>query len=91
MKALIDKDKRPNCLIFDEIDGAPTPSIELLLKFIHGKLAMKGRQPKDKAQKENDGCRRPIICICNDLYTPSLRYLFTYQYLTKLKYIIMQL
>ncbi|XP_011497197.1 PREDICTED: chromosome transmission fidelity protein 18 homolog [Ceratosolen solmsi marchali] len=73
MKALIDKEKRPNCLILDEIDGAPTASIELLLKFIYGKLSPKGRQPQATSQKENNGCRRPVICICNDLYTPSLR------------------
>ncbi|XP_001603491.2 chromosome transmission fidelity protein 18 homolog [Nasonia vitripennis] len=71
MRALIDQDRRPNCLILDEIDGAPTASIELLLKFIHGKLAPKGKNAKPG--KQSDGCRRPIICICNDLYTPSLR------------------
>ncbi|XP_058807276.1 chromosome transmission fidelity protein 18 homolog isoform X2 [Phymastichus coffea] len=72
MRAVIDQEKRPNCLVLDEIDGAPAASIDLLLKFIHGKLAPKGKNAK-KNQKENNGCRRPIICICNDLYTPSLR------------------
>ncbi|KAL7301054.1 hypothetical protein TKK_0006326 [Trichogramma kaykai] len=71
MKAVIDEEKRPNCLVLDEIDGAPAASIELLLKFIHGKLAPKGK--KDKVVKNNLGCKRPIICICNDLYAPSLR------------------
>lgn len=73
MRAVIDQEKRPNCLILDEIDGAPAASIELLLKFIQGKLAPKGKKAKDKSQKQSDGCRRPVICICNDLYTPSLR------------------
>ena len=75
MRSVLDKDRKPNCLILDEIDGAPGASIELLLKFIHGKLVPKGKKEKDKTQKDNPGCKRPIICICNDLYTPSLRYL----------------
>lgn len=74
MRSVIDQQRRPNCLVLDEIDGAPAASIELLLKFIHGKLAPKGKNVKDKPKRENDGCRRPIICICNDFYTPSLRY-----------------
>ncbi|KAJ8687340.1 hypothetical protein QAD02_023134 [Eretmocerus hayati] len=73
MRAVMDEEKRPNCLILDEIDGAASASIELLLKFIHGKLVPKGKGAKNKTQKDNDGCRRPIICICNDLYAPSLR------------------
>ena len=88
MRAVIDKDKRPNCLVLDEIDGAPAASIELLLKFIHGKLLPKGRSAKEKGQKENNGCRRPIICICNDLYTPSLRYILYWINLSKLKMLL---
>lgn len=68
MKAVIDKEKKPNCLVLDEIDGAPAASIDLLLKFINGKLTTKG-----KNVKENHSCRRPVICICNDLYAPSLK------------------
>ncbi|XP_014217281.1 chromosome transmission fidelity protein 18 homolog [Copidosoma floridanum] len=73
MRAVIDKEKRPNCLVLDEVDGAPAASIELLMKFIHGKLAPKGRSMKEKVDKKSKGCRRPIVCICNDLYAPSLR------------------
>jgi chromosome transmission fidelity protein 18 len=29
MKSVSEKDKRPNCLIIDEIDGAPTPTIQV--------------------------------------------------------------
>ncbi|KAE9421472.1 hypothetical protein Angca_002244, partial [Angiostrongylus cantonensis] len=49
----LDKQSRPNCLIFDEIDGAPVESIRYLVKAVNstGKRAV----------------RRPIICICNNL------------------------
>ncbi|VDM62660.1 unnamed protein product [Angiostrongylus costaricensis] len=50
---------RPNCLIFDEIDGAPVESLRYLVKAVNstGKRAV----------------RRPIICICNNLYTSAMR------------------
>ncbi|VDN85031.1 unnamed protein product, partial [Brugia pahangi] len=55
----LDADSKPNCLILDEIDGAPTQSIHYLCKAVTaiGRHAL----------------RRPVICICNNLYTPSLR------------------
>ncbi|VDO88752.1 unnamed protein product [Heligmosomoides polygyrus] len=55
----LDKSSRPNCLILDEIDGAPVEAIRYLVKAI---------QASGKKM-----IRRPIICICNSLYTPSLR------------------
>ncbi|XP_071574574.1 chromosome transmission fidelity protein 18 homolog isoform X2 [Temnothorax nylanderi] len=73
MKAVMGADPRPNCLIFDEIDGAPAASIELLLKFIQGKLVPKNKKGKGQSEKTSDGCTRPVICICNEPYTPSLR------------------
>lgn len=73
MKAMIGIDPRPNCLIFDEIDGAPAASIELLLKFIQGKLIPKNKKGKEQSEKMSDGCTRPVVCICNEPYTPSLR------------------
>ncbi|KAL6740530.1 hypothetical protein Aduo_013879 [Ancylostoma duodenale] len=50
---------RPNCLILDEIDGAPAEAVRYLVKAVQvtGKKAI----------------RRPIICICNNMYTPALR------------------
>ncbi|XP_011639488.1 chromosome transmission fidelity protein 18 homolog, partial [Pogonomyrmex barbatus] len=75
MKAVMGADPRPNCLIFDEIDGAPAASIELLLKFIQGKLVPKSKKGTEQSEKMFYGCTRPIICICNELYTPSLRIL----------------
>lgn len=67
MKSVIDQQKRPNCVIFDEIDGAPSNSIEFLVKFVNGTLA------KKKKDKGNTVLKRPIICICNDAYVPALR------------------
>lgn len=54
-------------------------SIEFLLKFINDqtKEVKKSKAPTDKASgkkpKANGILRRPIICICNDIYAPSLR------------------
>lgn len=73
MKAVMGANPRPNCLIFDEIDGAPTASIELLLKFVQGKLVPKSKKAKKLSEKAHDGCIRPIVCICNEPYAPSLR------------------
>ncbi|CAK9798019.1 Chromosome transmission fidelity protein 18 homolog [Anthophora quadrimaculata] len=73
MKAVIGNDPRPNCLVLDEIDGAPAPSIDLLLKFVQGKLIPKGKKGKTKDDKQSNVCHRPVICICNEPYTPSLR------------------
>lgn len=70
MKAVMGKDPRPNCLVLDEIDGAPAASIETLIKFVLGKDVGKGRGKK----KGNAGVlKRPVICICNDAYVPALR------------------
>ncbi|XP_018570059.1 chromosome transmission fidelity protein 18 homolog [Anoplophora glabripennis] len=70
MRSVIDQKKRPNCLIFDEIDGAPPSSIDYLVKFISGTASSKAK--KDKSEKKFI-LKRPIICICNDVYVPSLR------------------
>lgn len=54
----------------DEIDGAPLPSVELLVKWCTASTsAGKGGKKKDKAH----ALRRPIIAIANDLYAPALR------------------
>lgn len=70
MRSVIDREKRPNCLVFDEIDGAPQSSIDYLVKFINGTATSKTK--KDKSEKKFV-LKRPIICICNDVYVPSLR------------------
>lgn len=68
MRSVIGEEKRPNCVIFDEIDGAPVNSVEFLVKFVSGTVAK-----KKKKEKGNSILKRPIICICNDAYVPALR------------------
>lgn len=71
---LLDTERRPNCIILDEIDGAPTASIDFLIRFISDpKETNKDSTGKSKKKVRSGLLRRPIICICNDLYTPSLR------------------
>ncbi|XP_028040817.1 chromosome transmission fidelity protein 18 homolog [Bombyx mandarina] len=67
MRSVLDAEKRPNCLILDEIDGAPLPTIELLVKWCTA--AIDSGKKKTKSQP----LRRPVIAICNDLYATSLR------------------
>ncbi|XP_058819117.1 chromosome transmission fidelity protein 18 homolog [Topomyia yanbarensis] len=71
MKSVLNKDKRPNCIVLDEIDGAPIATIDFLLRFVSGTVAKKGKS--DKTDKFI--LKRPIICICNDMYVPALRQL----------------
>ncbi|XP_068202844.1 chromosome transmission fidelity protein 18 homolog [Palaemon carinicauda] len=72
MKAVMGVDKRPNCLIIDEIDGAPAPSINWLVNLLSGKATADSGAKKKK--KDNAMLlQRPVICICNELYTPALR------------------
>ncbi|XP_026294378.1 chromosome transmission fidelity protein 18 homolog [Frankliniella occidentalis] len=71
MKAVMGKDPKPNCLVMDEIDGAPAPSIETLIKFVLGKDVGKGRGKKKGSAAGI--LKRPVICICNDAYVPALR------------------
>ncbi|XP_045523304.1 chromosome transmission fidelity protein 18 homolog isoform X1 [Pieris brassicae] len=68
MRSVLDADKRPNCLILDEIDGAPTQTVELLVKWCMASLKEEG-----KKKGKSHPLRRPVIAICNDLYATSLR------------------
>ncbi|CAG5033498.1 unnamed protein product [Parnassius apollo] len=68
MRSVLDAEKRPNCLILDEIDGAPVQTVELLVKWCTTTLT-EGNKKKSKSQP----LRRPVIAICNDLYATSLR------------------
>jgi chromosome transmission fidelity protein 18 len=67
------KSNKPRCLIIDEIDGVAggeKGSIEALVKIIDEIV------DPAKAGKKNyraPKVRRPIICICNDLYAPALK------------------
>ncbi|KAG8187461.1 hypothetical protein JTE90_009531 [Oedothorax gibbosus] len=65
-----DEKPKPNCLILDEIDGAPAASINVLLQFIKSVGI-----PKGVKRKKGDIplLTRPLICICNDQYSPALK------------------
>ena len=69
MRSVNSKDQRPNCLVIDEIDGAPAPVINHLISIVTGNAGKKSK----KAAAKGDGLQRPIICICNDLFVPALR------------------
>ncbi|KAM3916734.1 chromosome transmission fidelity protein 18 homolog [Leptodactylus fuscus] len=80
MKSVLGLDERPNCLVIDEIDGAPTVSINMLLSLVNRKDGKDEGGTAETAglkKKKKDGglLLRPIICICNDQYVPSLRQL----------------
>ncbi|XP_066992527.2 chromosome transmission fidelity protein 18 homolog [Anabrus simplex] len=70
MRSVMGRNPRPNCLILDEIDGASAASIEVLVKYVTGKNVGKAR---GKKKVESSVLRRPVICICNDIYVPALR------------------
>uniref|UniRef100_W5U7K3 Chromosome transmission fidelity protein 18 homolog n=1 Tax=Ictalurus punctatus TaxID=7998 RepID=W5U7K3_ICTPU len=77
MKSVLGADEKPNCLIIDEIDGAPAAAISVLLATLNRKDSREGgdstSNPLKKKKKKESVLLRPIICICNDLYTPALR------------------
>ncbi|XP_061575429.1 chromosome transmission fidelity protein 18 homolog [Cololabis saira] len=76
MKSVLGANERPNCLIIDEIDGAPAAAINILLAVLNRKEGHSGESATEtmkKKKKKEHILLRPIICICNDLYTPALR------------------
>ncbi|XP_014824520.1 PREDICTED: chromosome transmission fidelity protein 18 homolog, partial [Poecilia mexicana] len=76
MKSVLGANERPNCLIIDEIDGAPAAAINILLSVLNRKDTHggdTGTETAKKKKKKESVLLRPIICICNDLYVPALR------------------
>ncbi|XP_056136415.1 chromosome transmission fidelity protein 18 homolog [Lampris incognitus] len=76
MKSVLGANQRPNCLIIDEIDGAPAAAINILLATLNrkdGQSGEAGTETAKKKKKKESVLLRPIICICNDLYVPALR------------------
>ncbi|XP_072240869.1 chromosome transmission fidelity protein 18 homolog [Leuresthes tenuis] len=76
MKSVLGANERPNCLIIDEIDGAPSAAINILLSVLNRKDGHGGDASTETAKKKKKKepiLLRPIICICNDLYVPALR------------------
>ncbi|KAL4836524.1 hypothetical protein H8958_022653 [Nasalis larvatus] len=83
MESVLGAGGKPNCLVIDEIDGAPVTAINVLLSILNRKGPQKA-EPRDPAVPSGGGRRRraeggllmrPIICICNDQFAPSLRQL----------------
>lgn len=73
----LDKDKRPNCIILDEIDGIDGRGpIEALIDIIKAPLKVEkktGKSSSDSLKNSVVPLTRPLICICNDLFSPQLR------------------
>ncbi|KFU94101.1 Chromosome transmission fidelity protein 18, partial [Chaetura pelagica] len=68
MRSVLGANEKPNCLIIDEIDGAPAASINVLLNIIHRKdgEGEAGAGTGRRRRREGGLLLRPIICICND-------------------------
>ncbi|XP_029413624.1 chromosome transmission fidelity protein 18 homolog isoform X2 [Nannospalax galili] len=83
MESVLGAGGKPNCLVIDEIDGAPTAAINVLLSILNRKGPPEVEQggpavPGGGGQRrraEGGLLTRPIICICNDQFAPSLRHL----------------
>uniref|UniRef100_A0A8C7MZY6 Chromosome transmission fidelity protein 18 homolog n=1 Tax=Oncorhynchus kisutch TaxID=8019 RepID=A0A8C7MZY6_ONCKI len=76
MRSVLGANEKPNCLIIDEIDGAPAAAISILLATLNRKDSQGAEseaEPLKKKKKKESVLLRPIICICNDLYVPALR------------------
>ncbi|CAH8561952.1 unnamed protein product [Schistosoma intercalatum] len=66
---------KPCCLIMDEIDGAMPVVVELLANAAKNTLSSNTERQQQRNRRANPPLvlRRPVICICNDLYSPSIR------------------
>ncbi|XP_053813966.1 chromosome transmission fidelity protein 18 homolog [Vidua chalybeata] len=73
MRSVLGSHERPNCLIIDEIDGAPAASINVLLAIIQRKDGEGEVGVGRRRRREGGLLLRPIICICNDQFVPALR------------------
>jgi chromosome transmission fidelity protein 18 len=67
-------ESRPNCLILDEIDGMDGRGpIDALVSIIKTPLQFHDSTSKKKVSKGRIALTRPLICICNDQYSPILK------------------
>ncbi|SGZ06610.1 BQ5605_C031g10956 [Microbotryum silenes-dioicae] len=68
------KGNKPTCVIIDEVDGAggggESSFVRTLVKLVNE--GSSNRKYRGKGKKDRP-LLRPIICICNDLYAPTLR------------------
>lgn len=66
------RENRPNCVILDEIDGMDGRGpIDALVSIIKTPLQLGDH--KKKSLKGRIALTRPLICICNDQYSPILK------------------
>jgi chromosome transmission fidelity protein 18 len=86
-KSLKQQTDRPTCLVLDEVDGATGGRgeegggfIKALIKLVEKGAGSNG---KKKGSKKGRPLLRPIICICNDPYSPNLRALRPYSKLIR--------
>uniref|UniRef100_A0A8C7ESQ5 Chromosome transmission fidelity protein 18 homolog n=1 Tax=Neovison vison TaxID=452646 RepID=A0A8C7ESQ5_NEOVI len=82
MESVLGAGGKPNCLVIDEIDGAPVAAINVLLNILDRKgpqdTESGGPVPPSGGRRRRAGgglLMRPIICICNDQFVPALRQL----------------
>ena len=73
----------PNCIILDEIDGVDSrDTINMILEIAKQPLHRPGDHESGKGSKKKAShlfaLTRPLICICNDLYSPVLKNLRRY-------------
>ncbi|XP_031405513.1 chromosome transmission fidelity protein 18 homolog [Punica granatum] len=79
-------DSKPKCLIIDEIDGAlgdGKGAVEVIMKMVSAEKKVEMGNPNTgseeklgknpRRRRKTSSLSRPVICICNDLYTPALR------------------
>ena len=71
-------DKKPNCVILDEIDGidGSRNALDCITNIIKAPLRSSAGGSGGKGTKSsstNFPLTRPLICICNDQYAPALR------------------
>lgn len=70
--------QKPNLIVIDEIDGVSNRSgaggtDSFISQLIQIATAGTNENKKSKSKKKETPLRRPIICICNDIYAPALR------------------
>ncbi|WBW72189.1 Ctf18 RFC-like complex subunit Ctf18 [Schizosaccharomyces osmophilus] len=71
---------QPTCIVADEVDGGDPAFIRALVTLLESdeKASVAQTTTKSKKKSKQKTLCRPIICICNDLYTPALRPLRPY-------------
>lgn len=62
---------KPTCIVIDEIDCSINAGD--IVRVINDLVAADVRSHRDGSTKKKFSLNRPIICIANDIYTPSVR------------------